>query len=28
MDSAVEIAKTCPAHLHGEAVVVREANHS
>jgi hypothetical protein len=28
MDSAVEIAKTCPAHLHGETVVVREANHS
>ncbi len=28
MDSAVEIAKTCPALLHGETVVVREANHS
>lgn len=28
MDSAVEVAKTCPALLHGETVVVREANHS
>ena len=28
IDSAVEIAKTCPALLHGETIVVREANHS
>ena len=28
MDAAVEIAKTCPALLHGETIVVREANHS
>ena len=28
MDSAIEIAKTCPALLHGETIVVREANHS
>ncbi len=28
MDSAVEIAKTCPALLHGETIVVREANHA
>lgn len=27
MDSAVEIAKTCPALLHGETIVVREASH-
>jgi len=28
MDAAVEVAKTCPALLHGETIVVREANHS
>ena len=28
IDSAVEIAKTCPALFHGETIVVREANHS
>lgn len=28
IDAAVEIAKTCPALLHGETIVVREANHS
>ena len=28
IDSAVVIAKTCPALLHGETIVVREANHS
>ena len=28
MDHAVEIAKTCPALLHGETIVVREANHA
>lgn len=28
MDAAVEIAKTCPALLHGETIVVREANHA
>jgi len=28
MDSAVEIAKSCPALLHGETIVVREAKHS
>jgi hypothetical protein len=28
MDSAVEIAKSCPALLHGETIVVREATHS
>ena len=28
IDSAVEIAKTCPALLHGETIVVREANHA
>ena len=28
MDTAVAIAKTCPALLHGETVVVREASHS
>ena len=27
MESAVEIAKTCPALLHGETIVVREASH-
>mgnify|MGYP006173641893 FL=1 len=28
IDSAVEIAKTCPALFHGETIVVREANHA
>ena len=28
MDSAVNIAKTCPALLHGETIVVREASHA
>jgi hypothetical protein len=28
MDSAVNIAKTCPALLHGETIVVREATHA
>ena len=28
MDSAVDIAKSCPALLHGETIIVREANHS
>lgn len=27
MNSAVEIAKTCPALLHGETIVVRESSH-
>lgn len=27
-DSAVKIAKTCPALLHGETIVVREASHA
>ena len=27
MESAVEIAKSCPALLHGETIVVREAAH-
>lgn len=28
MDTAVKIAKSCPALLHGETIIVREANHS
>ena len=28
IDSAVVIAKTCPALRHGETIVVREANHA
>lgn len=28
MDTAVAIAKTCPALLHGETIVVREASHA
>ena len=28
IESAVEIAKTCPALLHGETIVVREASHA